>query len=254
MTSTPKSSRLAVITGGSTGIGLASATRLVRDGWRVIVTGRNRATLDAAAAQLGTQAIAVQADSAELTDLPRIKGAVDQAGGAIDFLFVNAGVALFAPHEQVTPEFFDNQFNINVRGAFFTLQTLIPQVVDGGSIAVNASIVKDVAFPGSTVYSATKAAVASIAKTLAAELAPRKIRVNTISPGPISTPIYGKMGMPAEQVNGFASHMQSVLPLKRFGESDEVGELAAFLASDASRFITGVDIPIDGGFLLGKMA
>jgi NAD(P)-dependent dehydrogenase (short-subunit alcohol dehydrogenase family) len=247
-------SKLAVITGGSTGIGLASAKQLVKDGFRVILTGRNAESLTEATKTLGDQVVAVQADSANLADLPKLKAAVVAAGGKIDFLFVNAGVALFAPIEQTTPEFFDNQFDINVRGAYFTTQALLPFVNDGGSIAFNASIVKDVGFPGSTVYSATKAAVASIAKTLAAELAVRKIRVNAVSPGPISTPIYGKLGMPTEQLNGFATHMQNVLPLKRFGEASEVGELVSFLASDASKFITGVDIPIDGGFLLGKMA
>ncbi len=199
-------------------------------------------------------AIAVQADSANLADLPKLTQAVKNNGGKIDFLFVNAGIALFAPIDQVTPEFFDNQFNTNVRGAYFTTQALLPLVVDGGSIAFNASIVKDVGFPGSTVYSATKAALASLARTLASELASRKIRVNSISPGPIATPIYDKMGMPKENLDQFAGHMQGLLPLKRFGEAAEVAELAAFLASDQSRFITGVDIPIDGGFLLGKMA
>jgi NAD(P)-dependent dehydrogenase (short-subunit alcohol dehydrogenase family) len=247
-------SKLAVITGGSTGIGLASAQRLAKDGYRVIITGRNAQSLADAAKSIGANAVTVQADTANLADLPKLTAAIKSNGGAVDFAFVNAGVALFAPHDQVTPEFFDNQFNINVRGAYFTLQALAPLVKDGGSIAVNASIVKDVGFLGSSVYSATKAAIASFAKTLAAELAPRRIRVNTISPGPISTPIYGKIGMPEAELNGFAGAMQAQLPLKRFGESEEVGELAAFLASDASRFITGVDIPIDGGFLLGKMS
>jgi NAD(P)-dependent dehydrogenase (short-subunit alcohol dehydrogenase family) len=247
-------SKLAVITGGSTGIGLASAQRLAKDGWKVIITGRNAESLAAAKASIGSNATTVQADTANLADIPKLTSAIKAAGGKVDFAFINAGVALFAPFDQSTPEFFDNQFNTNVRGAYFTLQAIAPSVVDGGSIAVNASVVKDVGFPGSTVYSATKAALASIAKTLAAELAPRGIRVNTISPGPVSTPIYGKTGMPADQLNSFASTMQNALPLKRFGESEEVGDLAAFLAGDQSRFITGADIPIDGGFLLGKMA
>jgi NAD(P)-dependent dehydrogenase (short-subunit alcohol dehydrogenase family) len=247
-------SKLAVITGGSTGIGLASAQRLAKDGWRVIVTGRNAQSLAEAKVAIGANAVTVQADTANLADLTKLTAAIKAEGGKVDFAFVNAGVGLFTPFDQVTPEFYDNQFNINVRGAFFTLQALAPLVVDGGSIAVNASIVKDVAFPGSSVYSATKAAIASIAKTLAGELAVRHIRVNSISPGPISTPFYGKMGMPAEQVSGFASHMQGIVPLKRFGESNEVGDLAAFLAGNESRYITGVDIAIDGGFLLGKMA
>lgn len=248
------SSKLAVITGASTGIGLASAQRLAQEGYRVIITGRNAATLDEAVRQIGAKAIAVKADSANLADLPKLTDAVKQAGGKIDFVFINAGVALFAPVAEVTPEFFDNQMNINVRGAYFTAQALLPYVADGASIAFNASIVKDVGFPGSSVYSATKAAVAVVAKTLAAELAARKIRVNVVSPGPISTPIYGKLGMAEADLSGFATHMQASLPLKRFGEAAEVGDLVAFLASDASRFITGVDIPIDGGFLLGKMA
>lgn len=246
--------KLAVITGGSTGIGFASAQRLIKDGWQVIITGKNAENLKKAGLELGSAAVTVQADTADLSQLPKLTQAVAGSGKKIDFLFVNAGIAFFAPIDQVTPEFFDNLFNVNVRGAYFTAQALLPHVADGGSIAFNASIVKDVGFPGSTVYSATKAAVETLAKTLAAEVAARKIRVNTISPGPIATPIYGKLGMPQDQLNGFAQSMQGMLPLKRFGEAAEVGELAAFLASDASKFITGADIPIDGGFLLGKMA
>jgi NAD(P)-dependent dehydrogenase (short-subunit alcohol dehydrogenase family) len=246
--------KLAVITGASTGIGLASAQRLAKNGYKVIITGRNIETLTAAAKTIGANAVVVQADSANLSDLPKLTDAVKAQGGKIDFVFINAGVALFAPIEQVTPEFFDNQMNTNVRGAYFTTQALLPFVVDGGSIAFNASIAKEVGFPGATVYGATKAALASIVKSLAAEVGHRKIRVNAVSPGPIETPLYGKMGMPADQLNGFAVHMQSILPLKRFGESSEVGDLVAFLASDQSRYITGIDIPIDGGFLLGKMA
>ncbi|MGL5001656.1 MAG: SDR family oxidoreductase, partial [Casimicrobium sp.] len=231
-----------------------SASRLAKDGYRVIVTGRNAESLADAKKTIGANAITVQAASANLNDLPKLTDAVKVAGGSVDFLFVNAGVALFAPIDQVTPEFFDNQMNINVRGALFTTQALLPFIKDGGSIAFNASIVKDVGFPGSTVYSATKAAVASLARTLAAELAVRKIRVNSISPGPIAKPIYDKMGMPKDNLDQFAGHMQSIVPLKRFGGADEVGELALFLAGDQSRYITGIDITIDGGFLLGKMA
>lgn len=248
------SNKLAVVTGGSTGIGLASAQRLAQDGYKVIVTGRTAQSLADAAKAIGVNGATVQADTANLNDLPKLKAAIETLGGKIDFLFINAGVALFTPMDQVTPEFFDNQFNINVRGAFFTAQSLLPHMKDGGSIAFNASMAKDVGMPGASVYAASKAALASLARTLAAEIAPRKIRVNSISPGPISTPIYGKLGMPKDQLDGFATMIQSQLPLKRFGEAEEVGALVAFLASDQSRFITGIDIPIDGGFLLGKLA
>ncbi len=248
------SNKLAVVTGGSTGIGLASAQRLAQDGYKVIVTGRTAQSLADAAKAIGVNGTTVQADTANLNDLPKLKAAIETLGGKIDFLFINAGVALFTPMDQVTPEFFDNQFNINVRGAFFTAQSLLPHMKDGGSIAFNASMAKDVGMPGASVYAASKAALASLARTLAAEIAPRKIRVNSISPGPISTPIYGKLGMPKDQLDGFSTMIQSQLPLKRFGEAEEVGALVAFLASDQSRFITGIDIPIDGGFLLGKLA
>ncbi len=165
----------------------------------------------------------------------------------IDSLFVNAGVAQFAPVEQVTPEFFDYQFNINVRGVFFTVKEAIPLLSDGGAILLTSSIAAGAGMATTSIYAASKAAIRSFGRTLAAELAPRRIRVNTVSPGPIETPIFGKLGLSAEQVAGFSNSMTENNPLKRFGRPEEVAQAALFLLSDASSYTTGSELFVDGG-------
>ena len=215
-----------LITGGTTGIGLATAQLLQAEGARVIVTGRNPETL-AAAQGLGA---AVQPHAAKL-----------------DGVFLNAGVATFGPIESMTPKNFDDMFGINVRGLYFQLQSLLPLLASPSSVIFNASVVAQLGLPHASIYSATKAAVVSLGKSLAVELAPRGIRVNTLSPGPIATPIYNKMGFPAEARKGFEDSMAAQSLVKRFGTADEVANLVLFLSSDLASNITGAQYPIDGG-------
>lgn len=241
------SGKIALITGGTTGIGLATAKLFVAEGATVIVTGRNQETLHQAKKILGPAVDVIAADAADLEQITNLFAQVKERHPCIDALFVNAGVAKFAPAEQVTPEFFDYQFNINVRGVFFTVKEAIPLLSDGGAILLTSSIAGDGGMPTTSVYAATKAAVRSFGRTLAAELAPRRIRVNTVSPGPIATPIFDKLGLSSEQTAGFSSSMTENNPLKRFGQPEEVAQAALFLLSDASSYTTGSELLVDGG-------
>ena len=239
--------KVAVITGGNSGIGLATAQEFKAQGAKVVIVGRRQESLDEALNTLGEGAYAVLADVSKKADLEALPQKVENQVGKIDILFVNAGIAFFAPVDQVNEDFFDQTFNVNVKGAYFTIQKLLPIFNDNGSVILNASIAANLGMAGSSVYAASKAAVLSFARTLSAELVERGIRVNSISPGPITTPIYGKMGMPAEQMEGFASSMQEQVPMKRFGSSEEIAKVALFLASDDSSFILGEEITVDGG-------
>jgi NAD(P)-dependent dehydrogenase (short-subunit alcohol dehydrogenase family) len=238
--------KIALITGGTTGIGLASAQLFIKEGAKVIVTGRNPETLDQARTILGSGADVIAADTSDLKAVEQLFKTIAERYKKIDALFVNAGVAKFAPLAQSTPEFFDEQFNVNVRGAYFTVQHAVPLIADGGAILFTASMVTSIAEPMSSVYSATKAALRSFGRSLAAELAPR-IRVNTVSPGPIETPIFGKLGLPSEVIQAFAADMLQRNPLKRFGQSHEVAKAALFLLSDQSSYTTGIELFVDGG-------
>lgn len=240
--------KTAVISGGNSGIGLATAQEFIDQGAKVIITGRNASSLAEAAASLGTAASYIVSDVSKTTDLDQLKDEVAAIAGTIDILFINAGVAFFAPFEQVNEEFFDQQFNINVKGAFFTVQKLLPILNDNGSIILNASAVTKKGMAGGSVYTATKAALNSLASTLSAELVGRGIRVNTVHPGPIATPIYDKMGMPAEQQNQFATDIASQIPMARFGDPSEIAKAVLFLASSDSSYIIGTELLIDGGF------
>jgi len=240
------SKKVAVITGGSSGIGFATAKRFVEEGAHVVITGRRKQELDDAAAQI-KNATAVQGDVSRLEDLDRLYATVLEKHGHIDVLFANAGVASVAPLGSITEQQFDREFDINVKGLLFTVQKALPLFKDGGSIILNSSIAGQKGIGGFSVYNATKAAVRSFARTWASDLKQRKIRVNAISPGPIETPIFGKIGLSAEQFTQFETSAVSLMPLGRFGRPEEIASAVLFLASDESSFITGVDLSIDGG-------
>jgi NAD(P)-dependent dehydrogenase (short-subunit alcohol dehydrogenase family) len=238
---------VAVVTGGNSGIGLATARALAAEGARVFVSGRDAATLEAARAELGPRAVAVQADLSTVAGVERLMQAVREQAGRIDVLFVNAGIARFAPLEQVDEELFDATFATNVKGAFFTVQRALPLLGEGASVVLNASAVVEMGMPGSSVYTASKAAVASLARTLAGELAPRGVRFNVVHPGPIETPIYGRMGMDAQATEAMAGQILSQVPLGRFGRPEEIAQLVLFLSSDAASFVHGASVLADGG-------
>ncbi len=240
--------KVAVITGGSTGIGKATAQLFIEEGAQVVITRRTKESLDEAVASIGGNRIkAIQSDTSKLTEIDQLVEEVKADYGKVDILFANAGIAWFAPIDQSNETFFDTHFNTNVKGLFFTIQKFLPILTDGGLIVLNDSAVIHKGFENSSVYSATKGAVRSFARTLSAELAPRNIRVNVVSPGPIETPLYSKMGMTEEQLKGMAENFANMVPLKRFGTSEEVARAALFLASDDSSYVAGEEILVDGG-------
>lgn len=242
--------KTALITGGTTGIGLAAARLFHAEGARVFITGRSEKTLAEAKRQLPADVTAIRSDTSRLQDIDALVGALKGQVDHLDVVFINAGIAKFLPFESVTPEIFDEMFDINIRGAYFTIQKLLPLLERGSSVVLTTSVAADLGIATSSAYGATKAALSSLARTLSNELAPRGIRVNEVSPGPIETPIYDKMGFPAEQAAGFKDTMAGLVPLKRMGEPDEVARAALFLASDDSSFLLGAKIRIDGGLAL----
>lgn len=239
--------KIALITGGTTGIGLATAKLFQDEGAQVVVTGRNADTLSEAQQTLGPKATVIRSDASDLKSIDTLVSEVRQKFGRIDILFANAGIAQFAPVDQVSEGFFDNHFNLNVKGLYFVVQKALPLIPDGGAILLNASVVSRKGMPATSIYSATKAAVRSFGRTLAAELAPRRIRVNTISPGPVATPIFGKTGLPKEAIDQFSREMEQGVALKRFGTADEIAKVALFLASDDASFMVGAEVFVDGG-------
>ena len=240
--------KIALITGGTSGIGAATAKRFQSEGAKVIVTGSNPKTLEAARHDLP----GIDVMSSDAGDAAATKVLIDQVQsryGRIDVLFVNAGIAKFAPSAMVDEAFFDTQFDINVRGAYFVIKHAAPVMADGGSIILTSSVSGVLGGGGQTVYGATKAAIRSFGRTFAAELAPRRIRVNTISPGPIETPIFGKVGLTAEQLAGFTESLMTTIPLKRVGQPEEIAAAALFFASDESSYTTGAELFVDGGMV-----
>ncbi len=241
--------KVAVITGGNSGIGLATARRFLADGAQVVITGRNQEALDSAVAELGEQAIGIRSDVDIVDDLNRLYAQVKEQYGHIDVLFANAGIAPLLPIEDVTEEHFDTLFNTNVRGLFFTVQKALPLLTKGASVILNASVVAQSGLPNTSIYSATKAAVRSLGRTLAAELAPRGIRVNVVSPGLIESPFWGKVGLSKDEVDAFGAQVVQQTPLGRPGKPEEIAATAAFLASDDASYFTGADLVADGGMI-----
>jgi NAD(P)-dependent dehydrogenase (short-subunit alcohol dehydrogenase family) len=240
--------KIAVVTGGTSGIGLATAKRFVAEGAVVFITGRRQAELDRAAEEIGPKAVAVRADSSSLTDLDRLYGRVKMEKGRIDILFANAGVGEFATLGEITEEHYDKTFNTNVKGVLFTVQKALPLFRDGGSIILNASTVASMGTAAFSVYSATKAAVRNFARSWILDLADRHIRVNAVSPGPIATPGLDGLAATEEQARQFKAGMVVNIPLGRLGAPDEVAKAVVFLASDDSSFVNGAELFVDGGF------
>ena len=243
--------KVAVITGGSTGIGFATARRFLEEGARVVVVGRTQSTLDAGLAELDAPArvLGVRADVAKLADLDRLYEEVKKRFGRIDVLFANAGIARFAPVDAVDEAFFDAQFDVNVKGLYFTVKKALPLMSKGGAVVLNSSVANSLGMAATSVYAATKAAVRSLARTLSTELGARGIRVNAVSPGPIRTPIFGKTGMSEEAAADFEKTVEKRITLGRLGRPEEVADAVLFLSTDASSFFVGSELVVDGGLL-----
>jgi NAD(P)-dependent dehydrogenase (short-subunit alcohol dehydrogenase family) len=239
--------KVAVITGGNSGIGLATAKEFNEQGARVVITGRDQQTLVEATREIGGDVLAVRSDTSSLTEIDKLFAAVKERFGRIDVLFVNAGIGKFAPFEAVTEELFDSIMDINFKGAYFTIQKSLPYLNDNASIILNASIIANIGMPNSSVYAASKAALITLARTLSAELVGRGIRVNAISPGPITTPILNRLGLPPEALEETEKSIREQVPMKRFGRPEEIAKTALFLASSDSSFLLGTEIIADGG-------
>jgi NAD(P)-dependent dehydrogenase (short-subunit alcohol dehydrogenase family) len=239
--------KVAVITGGSTGIGLATAQRFVLEGAYVFITGRRQTELDTAVQAIGKNVTGVQGDASNLADLDRLYAFVKEQKGHIDILFANAGIGEYGALGSITERQFDRVFGVNVKGVLFSVQKALPLFRDGGSIIINASVASLKGLPAFSVYSATKAALRSFARTWTTDLKDRKIRVNVVSPGPIDTPIYESHGETKEESEQIKAQFASFVPMGRMGTSDEVAKAALFLASDDSSFVTGTELFVDGG-------
>ena len=239
--------KIAVITGGNSGIGLATAKRFVADGAYVFITGRRQNELAAAVSEIGKNVTGIQGDVTNLADLDRLYNTVKDKRGHLDILFANAGIGEFAPLGEISEEHFDKIFNINVKGVLFTVQEALPLFQDGGSIILNASIAASKGMEALSVYSATKAAVRSFARTWTVELKNRKIRVNAVSPGPIDTPGVDSLAQSEEKVKQLKKNLITSVPMGRIGSPDEIAKVVSFLASDESSFVTGIELFVDGG-------
>ncbi|MEM0939535.1 MAG: glucose 1-dehydrogenase [Bacteroidota bacterium] len=239
--------KVAIITGANSGIGLATAKLFVQEGAKVVITGRRQEALDEAIKEIGGEVKAILADAADLTKTKEVVEKTVAAFGKIDILFANAGVAYFSPHAEITEEFFDSQFNINVKGPFFLIKEAIPHLNEGAVIIGNTSVAGQKGFDGTSVYSATKAAFRSLSRVLASELKERRIRTVSIAPGPIETPIYDKLGMPEEAVQEMGAGFVEQVPLGRFGSSEELAKTVLFLASEDASYVNGVELEADGG-------
>ncbi|MGW4675475.1 SDR family oxidoreductase [Streptomyces sp. NPDC004324] len=235
-----------VITGGSSGIGLATARLFADGGAHVLITGRTASALDTALEQLGSKAIAVRSDATSLKDIRVLADAVQERFGTVDALFVNAGVTASAPFGSTTEEIYDEVFGVNTKGPYFTVQALAPLLREGSGVVLTTSVVNVLGLDALSVYSASKAALRSMTRTLARELLPRKVRVNAVSPGPIDSGILERSAMPADVVEATKDSYRSTIPMQRLGTPEEVASAVAYLAFDAT-FSTGTEFPVDGG-------
>ncbi len=239
--------KVAVVTGGNSGIGLATAKRFVAEGAHVFITGRRQAELDAAVSQIGKNVSGVQGDVSNLADLDRLYATVKQQKGRVDVLFANAGLGEFVPLGQITEAHFDKTFGVNVKGTLFTVQKALPLMPDGASIVMNGSMVSMKGWPAFGVYAATKAALRSFARTWSVDLKSRKIRVNVVSPGTVITPGYKNAGLSDEQIAKIEAEAAAATPLGRVGTPEEIAKAVVFLASDESSYVTGIELFVDGG-------
>ena len=240
-------SKRALITGGTSGIGLETARQFISEGARVAVTGTNPETLDAARRELGPSVLVIKADAADVKGQKVVAETIREAFGSLDIVFINAGVALLKPLEAWDEEGFDRVFDINVKGPYFLLQALLPILANPASIVLNTSVNAHIGMPNSSVYAASKAALQSFIRTLSGELITRGIRLNAVSPGPISTPLYGKLGFTETDLKNVAESIQNLVPAGRFGEPSEIAKAVVFLASDEAAYTVGSEIMIDGG-------
>ncbi|MHC5760480.1 glucose 1-dehydrogenase [Nostoc sp.] len=241
------SDKVALVTGGTSGIGLATAKRFVAEGAYVFITGRRQTELDAAVKEIGKSVTGVQGDVSKLADLDRLYATIKQEQGHLDVIFANAGIGEFAPLGSITEEHFDKTFNTNVKGLLFTVQKALPLMPEGASVILNASTTSIKGTPAFSVYSATKAAVRSFARNWILDLKDRQIRVNAVSPGVVPTPGYNLLGLSEEQLKAFVESQASTIPLGRVGKPDEIAKAVVFLASDDSSFVNGIELFVDGG-------
>ncbi|MCY7375665.1 MAG: SDR family oxidoreductase [Pyrinomonadaceae bacterium] len=239
--------KVAVVTGGNSGIGLATAKVLAANGAKVVITGRDQKTLDAAVKEIGGETLGVKTDISKLSEIENLFAEASEKFGKIDILFVNAGGGKFAPLEQSDEALFDEVVDTNFKGSYFTVKYASPHLNDGASIIFTTTVAAKTGMPRASVYGASKAALHALTKIFAAELVGRKIRVNAVSPGPIDTPIFDRMGIPAEAKADAKAGIVAQVPMKRMGTIEEVAKTVAFLASDDAGFITGVDLDVDGG-------
>lgn len=237
----------ALITGGTSGIGLQTARDFVSEGARVAVTGKNPESLEAARKELGSDVVVIPSDASDIADQKAVAQAVAREFGHLDVLFVNAGVAVLQPIEQWDEAAFDRSFAINVKGPYFLIQALLPILANPASVILNASVNAHVGMPNTSVYGASKAALLCLARTLSGELISRGIRVNAVSPGPISTPLYSKLGLAEADLKAVSASIQSQVPAGRFGSPAEISQAVVFLASNESAFMVGSELMIDGG-------
>jgi NAD(P)-dependent dehydrogenase (short-subunit alcohol dehydrogenase family) len=239
--------KVAVVTGGNSGIGLAAAKAFVKEGAQVAIIGRSDDTLKSAQKELGPETLVIKADLSRVPEIESAMARIKSKFGRIDALFVNAGIGKFIPFEEVTEQFFDETMATNLKGLFFTVQKAAPLLSRGAAVVLNASNSAHKGMPGSSVYAASKAAVLNLAKTLSTDLLPRGVRVNVVSPGPITTPILDRMGLPEKETRELKEHIAGMVPLKRFGHPDEVASAVLYLSSPESAYVVGTELVVDGG-------